>query len=237
MEYVFPREGYHSAILGTTGSGKTTLAAHTLSRAPFHIKPAFVIDFKREEIFAKCQRIREIGLHEKLPSHPGVYVLRPRPDEASKGDGTPDVENWLEKLWHHGNAWLYIDEGYLMPNKRWLRNVLAQGRSLGITAICTSQRPVDVSRSVFTEATYITCFRLNHEDDLDTVAGFTPKGMLTPARKTGNWGLPDFHSYWYSPASHKADDPQPYVVLAPVPGADAIVERIDDRLRPRHMIV
>jgi DNA helicase HerA-like ATPase len=230
MEYQFPREGYHSAILGTTGSGKTTLAAHTLSKAPFHLKPAFIVDFKREEIFSRCTRIREIGLHERLPQQPGVFILRPRPDEAWKGDGTPDVETWLSKLWHQGNAWLYLDEGYLMPDRAWLRNVLAQGRSLGITVLCTSQRPVDVSRSVFTEATYLSVFRLNDRKDTQRVAEFTPPGMLENR-------LPDFHSYWYSPASHRADDQQPYVILSPVPGADAIVERIDDRLRPRHSIL
>jgi DNA helicase HerA-like ATPase len=225
MDYQFPREGYHSAILGTTGSGKTTYAAFTLSKAPFHIKPAFIIDFKREEIFARCSRIKEIGLHETLPQAPGLYIIRPRPDQAF-----PEVETWLEKLWAQGNAWLYIDEGYLMPDRAWLRNVLAQGRSLGITVIATSQRPVDVSRSIFTEATYITVFRLNDKKDWQRVGEFTPPGMLKNR-------LPDFHSFWYSPSHHRHDDLVPYVIQSPVPGSDAIIERIDTRLRPRHSVV
>jgi DNA helicase HerA-like ATPase len=230
MDFIYPNEGYHSAILGTTGSGKSTYGAWILSRAPFHKKPAFIIDFKHEELFAKCLRIREIGLHEKITRSPGLYVLRPRPDEAFRTDGTPDVEKWLEKLWQNGNAWLYIDEGYLAPDRAWLRNVLAQGRSLGITVLTTSQRPVDVSRSVFTEATYVTVFRLNDKKDLQRVGEFTPQGMLENR-------LPDFHSYWYSPAHHRADDPQPFVIQAPVPGADKIIEFIDGRLRPRHTIL
>jgi DNA helicase HerA-like ATPase len=230
MQFIYPREGYHSAILGTTGSGKSTYGAWLLSMAPFHLKPAFIVDFKHEEIFAKALRIREIGLHESLPTVPGVFIVRPRPDEAYKGDGTPDVETWLEKLWNAGNAWLYIDEGYLMPDRAWLRNVLAQGRSLGITVVTTSQRPVDISRSVFTEATYVTVFRLNDKKDWQRVGEFTPPGMLEKR-------LPDFHSFWYSPAHHRADDPQPYVIQSPVPGADAIIERLDSRLRPRHTII
>lgn len=230
MKFVYPREGYHSAILGTTGSGKSTYGAWLLSRAPFHLKPAFIIDFKHEELFAKSLRIRQIGLHEKLPTQPGLFILRPRPDEAYFGDDRHDVEKWLEKLWTQGNAWLYIDEGYLAPDRTWLRNVLAQGRSLGITVVTTSQRPVDVSRSVFTEATYVSVFRLNDKKDLQRVAEFTPPGMLENR-------LPDFHSYWYSPAHHRADDPQPFEILAPVPGADQIVETIDSRLRPRHTVL
>lgn len=231
MDYVFPEEGYHHTVLGTTGSGKSTLAAFELSRSPFHIKPAFIIDFKYEEIFARVPRIREIGLHEKLPEHPGVYIVRPRPDEAFMGDGEfHDVENWLKKLWVKGNSWLYIDEGYLMPDKRWLRNVYAQGRSKGITILATSQRPVDVARSFFSEAAYLSVFRLNDRKDVQRVGEFTPPGMFENR-------LPDFHSFWYSAKHHKTDDPKPYAVLSPVPGADTIIQMFDDRLRPRHTVI
>lgn len=224
MEFSFPREGYHTAILGTTGSGKSTLGAHILSRRPFHLKPQFIIDFKHEEIFAKSQRIVEIDVNANLPTQPGVFIVRPRPDQQL------EIEAWLERLWQQGNAGLYIDEGYLMPDKAWLRNVLAQGRSLGITAITTSQRPVDVSRSVFTEAAYVSVFRLNDKKDVQRVGEFTPPGMLETR-------LPDFHSFWYSPALHRADDPQPYAILSPVPVGDKIVELIDSRLRPKHSLI
>jgi DNA helicase HerA-like ATPase len=230
MDFAFPREGYHSAILGTTGSGKSTYGVWLLSRAPFHQKPAFVIDFKRDPIFEGISRIREIGLHERLPSKPGLFILRPRPDEAYLGDGTPDVESWLEKLWHAGNAWLYIDEGYLAPDRAWLQNILAQGRALGLTVVTTSQRPVNVPRSVFTEASYVTAFRLNDRRDQQRVSEFTPPGMLDTR-------LPDFNSYWYSSLHHRADDQRPYVILPPVPGADRLAETIDGRLTPRHKLV
>lgn len=223
-EFHFPEQGYHTAILGTTGSGKSTLGAWLLSRFPLHLKPHFIIDFKHEDIFAACSRIREVGVHETLTASPGLYIIRPRPDQQD------EVEAWLERLWHHGNAGLYIDEGYLVPDKAWLRNILAQGRSLGITVITTSQRPVDVSRSVFTEATYVSVFRLNDKKDLQRVGEFTPTGMLQNR-------LPDYHSFWYSPKHHKADDLSPYVILSPVPGAEKIVEQIDARLKPQHSLI
>lgn len=224
MNFNLPEEGYHTAILGTTGSGKSTLGAWIISKAPFHLRPQFIIDYKHEEIFARLQRIREIDVNESLPREPGLYVVRPRPDQID------EVERWLERLWNVGNAGLYIDEGYLVPDKAWLRNVLAQGRSLGITVITTSQRPVDVSRSVFTEATYVSVFRLNDKKDVQRVSEFTPPGMMERR-------LPDFHSFWYSPKHHKADDRWPYVILSPVPGADAIIETIDSRLKPRHIMI
>lgn len=224
MKFSFPEEGYHTAVLGTTGSGKSTLAAFLLSKSPFHLRPQFILDYKHEDIFARLQRIREIGINDALPSEPGLYIARPRPDQED------DVEAWFERIWHAGAAGLYIDEGYLAPDRRWLRNLLAQGRSLGITVITTSQRPVDVSRSVFTEATYVSVFRLNDRKDVQRVSEFTPPGMLDRR-------LPDYHSFWYSPKHHRADDAFPYAVLPPVPGADEIVAAIDARLKPRHVMI
>ena len=223
-EFNFPQEGEHTTILGTTGSGKSTLGAWIVSKSPFHLRPHFVIDFKYEEIFARLNRAREIGTHETLPNAPGLYILRPRPDQLD------EVEDWLRRLWEHGTAGLYIDEGYLMPDRAWFKNLLAQGRALGISVVTTSQRPVDIPRSVFTEATHVAVFRLNDKKDMQRVAEFTPPGMLEKR-------LPDFHSFWYSPKYHKADDPFPYVVLSPVPGADAIIETIESRLKPKHTVV
>jgi len=223
-EFTFPREGYHTAVLGTTGTGKSTLAAHLLSRAPFHLKPQYILDYKFEDIFAMSKRIVEIGINDTLTRTPGVYIIRPRPDQED------EVEDFFKRLWHHENADLYIDEAYLAPNKTWLRNLLAQGRSKHISVISASQRPVDVPRSVFTEASYVSVFRLNDRKDYQRVGEFTPEGMIEKR-------LPDYHSFWYSPLHHKADDPQPYVILSPVPRAEQIVELIDSRLRPRHSLL
>lgn len=224
MDFHFPEEGFHTAILGTTGSGKSTLGAWMISQKPFHIRPEFVIDFKGEEIFQRLNRIRELHVNETLPSSPGLYIIRPRPDQQD------EVEDWFRKLWEHGNSGLYIDEGYLVPDKAWLRNLLAQGRSRGITVTITSQRPFYVPRSVFTEASYVAVFRLNDEKDKQRIREFTPNGMLERR-------LPDYHCFWYSPKHHKADDNIPYCILKPVPNADELIERIDARLKPQHSLI
>lgn len=224
MEFRHPREGYHTVTVGTTGSGKSTLAAFLIAKSPFHLRPQFVIDFKGEDIFASLHRIVEIGVYDTLPTQPGLYILRPRPDQQD------EVEAWLEKLWNQGNAGLYIDEGYLMPDKKWLRNVLAQGRSLGITVITASQRPIDVPLSIFTEATYFSAFHLSYKKDKQRVEEYTAEGLCERP-------LQEFHSVWYDRKQHKPGDPAPYVVLSPVPEAATIVDMIDSRLRPRHTLL
>lgn len=219
----WPRTDEHTAILGCTGSGKTTLAAHVLSNAPFDRMPFICIDYKNDDLLAKIGRLKEIGLDETIPEKPGLYVIRPLPSEAD------EVEKWLWKIWERGHTGLYIDEAYLLPNKEAIKNILAQGRSLRIPVIAASQRPVDVPRSIFTEASHIAVFRLNDRRDKKTVAEFTPDGMLEKR-------LPDFHCFWYSVKDHSAGDLQPYHVLSPVPIADKIVETINDRLAPEYKV-
>lgn len=218
-EFRWPAIDEHCAILGCTGSGKTTLASYVLSQAPFDQMPYVAIDMKGDDLLGSIKHIKEIGLHESIPDKPGLYVIRPLPSDA---DG---IENWLYRLWQAGYTGLYVDEAYLMPDKVWLRNILAQGRSKRIPSIFASQRPVDIPRSIFTEASHVAVFRLNDDRDRKTVREFTPRGMLDER-------LPDFHCCWYSPKLHTATDEKPWFVLRPVPQAEKIISIIDDRLKP-----
>lgn len=220
VKFRWPRTDEHVAILGGTGTGKTTQAAYVLSLSPFDKMPYIAVDYKGDDLLAGIDRLREIGMHERLPTAPGLYVIRPFPSDIE------GMENWLWKVWHQEFTGLYIDEAYLLPNKAAIQNILAQGRSKRIPVIAASQRPVDVPRSLFTEASHISVFRLSDKRDKKTVEMFTPDGMLEKR-------LPDFHSFWYSVKDHKQGDVWPYHVLAPVPRAEIIVDRINERLAPK----
>ncbi len=143
-QFRWPNTDEHCAILGCTGSGKTTLASYVLSEAPFHVMPYVCVDMKGDELLGSINHLREIGLHESIPTQPGLYVVRPLPSDV---DG---IENWLYRLWKQEYTGLYVDEAYLLPDKVWVRNILAQGRSKRIPSIFASQRPVDIPRSIFT---------------------------------------------------------------------------------------
>ena len=83
-DFRLPGVDEHLAVLGCTGSGKTTLASWVLSKAPFDMMPYIAVDFKGDDLLASIDRLIEIGLNDKIPSKPGLYVVRPLPSETHR---------------------------------------------------------------------------------------------------------------------------------------------------------
>lgn len=216
-EFRFPNETQRTAIIGRTGSGKTQAGTWFLSEAPFDRQPYIVVDYKRDRLIGGIDRAREIGLKD-VPKQPGLYVVRPNPadDEA--------VENWLWKIWAHEKIGLYIDEGYMLPMgpKGAFTSILTQGRSKKIPVLCLSQRPVFLSRFVFSEADFFAVFQLNDSEDAKTAQRYIPRDRLNIRDE-----LPDYHFYWFDVAKRGAFHMQP------VPRDDAILQRFEDRLKPK----
>lgn len=208
-----PTTSQRSAIVGRTGSGKTQYGFWQTSYAPFDRQPYYIVDYKRDHLLNSVDRIKEIGLHEKPPKQPGLYIVHPSPHEEA------EVEAWLWKVWEKQRCGLYIDEGYMLPDKGALRAILTQGRSLQIPVTMLSQRPVWLSRFVFSEADFITRFHLNDKDDLKTVSRFMPSEL-------GKERLARYQSAWYDVSEDMG------LIIAPVPAADTIAERIEQRLKP-----
>ena len=225
-EFYWPKPTERLAIMGRTGSGKTQLGGQVLSTAPFDKMPYVIMDYKRDELLNKIKRTREIGLNE-IPKKPGLYIIHNDPGFED------ETEKWLFNVWRRGRVGLYFDETYLVPDQKALQAILTQGRSLRIPAICVSQRPVQVSRFVFSEADHVAVFHLNDDRDVETVKKFTPRGFVDyvpPEHRSVDYPrdtrLPNYHSRWYDIKNDRQ------YVLKPVPTADDIVKAIDARLQP-----
>jgi hypothetical protein len=182
-----------------------------LSHQRFDKRPWVAIDFKREGLFDQIgiPPIQQIGLGS-VPKKPGLYIISPRPDQED------ELEAWLWRVWERENIGLYIDEASLMPDKDAFRAVLQQGRSKRIPCICCTQRPVDVKRGVFSEASYFAVYRMADKRDYRTVEGFIPADLSMP--------LPAYHWHWYDVQRNRL------LHMGPVPKPAAVAELARSKL-------
>jgi len=209
-----PRYDKRTAVIGSTGSGKTQFAVWLLSTRDFDARPWIIFDYKGDEL------IDEIGgtlitVHSPIPTKPGIYIVRPIPEHDDKA-----VIDFLWKIWARGDIGVYVDEGYMIGQRNPALNAcLTQGRSKRIEMIILSQRPLWLSRFVFSEANYFAIFNLTDEDDRKTVGRFVGGKGTKP--------LPAYNCLWYDV------DKQQSCQFAPVPDRQFLIETFQNRLRKK----
>lgn len=205
-------------IIGATGSGKTWAGVYNLSLRNYDEKPWIVYDFKNDELINSIEGAAHISLGDKLPERPGLYIVHPRPGNELQ------VDEHMLRIWDRENIGVYIDEGYMIPNKsEGFRSLLTQGRSKHIPMIILSQRPVYMDRFVWSETQYFQIFRLQHDDDISSAEKFVHHDLSKR--------LPPFHSYYYDVGSDRL------VKLAPSPDSDAILDTFDTRLPKMRKVI
>jgi DNA helicase HerA-like ATPase len=212
-EFELPRPDQRVLILGSTGSGKTTVGAWLLSLAPFDQMPYVIIDYKRDDLLGGIKGKREIKNWE-VPKEPGLYHLKPNPvsdDEA--------IDDWLMDVWRTRGIGLYVDEALRLPTSRRgaFESILTQGRSLLIPVISLSQRPVDLTRYAFSEANHVVAMRLTDIRDRKKVGEYVPIDV--------NYRLPEYHAHWYN-----IEQDQSYS-MSPVPRAAELLKTFSERLK------
>lgn len=201
-----PNEKQRTVIIGRTGSGKTVAGVWHLSQRNWDEMPWIIFDYKGDELIASFDPT-EIDIDGKLPTEPGLYVVRPLADVDDEA-----VEKFLWAIKNRGNIGIYIDEGYMLPNNGKsiaMRAIQTQGRSLRIPTIILSQRPVWMDRFIFSEADFYQVFHLNDKRDRRTIGSFMPA--------EANKNLPEFHSYYYDVGKDQL------VILGPVPTGEDLV--------------
>jgi len=211
-KFILPGGEDRTTVIGMTGTGKTVLIGWLLSLQRFNERPWVWIDFKNEILLDKIgdppMRPLKLGT---MPGKKGLYRMRVRPgdDEA--------LEEWLWQVWEKENIGLVCDEVSLMPQKDAFKALLRQGRSKRCPIISGTQRPVDCDREVFTEANYLSVFRVKDERDYKIIKGMTgTDGFTAP--------LPPHWSYWYDAKQNCL------LTLQPVPGPDAVAKSFKDRV-------
>lgn len=210
--FEMPRPDQRVFILGSTGSGKTTMGVWLLSQAPFDAMPYVIVDYKLDELIGAIKGKRKITL-DQIPSEPGLYHLTPNPVSDDE-----KMEEWMLRVWRKRGIGLYVDEAMRLPMKKSgaFESILAQGSALYIPVITLSQRPVNLSRSVLSEANHVIVFRLTDIRDRETVAKY--------ANVQVDYKLKKYHSVWYNVDAH-----QNYAIM-PAPDRKTILATFKDRL-------
>lgn len=185
----FPDNTSRTCVIGQTGTGKTVFGLWLLSTCKtlnWKRTPVILIDFKGDTLIEKIENVgaaKEIDVRSRPPKKPGLYIIRPHPHEREL------VDEFLWKVWSQGKTGIFVDEGYMLDKSNAFNAILTQGRSKEIPVIILAQRPVWLSRFVFSESQFFAIFNLIDRRDRDTVQQIV-NADLTRQR------LP-YHSLWY----------------------------------------
>lgn len=164
------------AIVGTTGSGKTTFArlfVAQLKRLWPHLS-LYVLDSKDAGDFARWPGVVTGDSAPRVLRGPGVQVWRP-----DLGDPA-EYDEWMARiLAGHDRtrpAVVLIDElSSIAPNRERypaaFAKLLKQGRGKGICVVSLTQNAVNIPRDVLAQTTHLVRFRLQNDSDARRVDG------------------------------------------------------------------
>ena len=168
------------AIVGTTGSGKTVLAAHLLSG----LTRVVVIDPKHTFNLDGFKT----GWQLPLFSKDYKLIVRPRRGQDER------LGNLLYTLLGSGNLIIYVDELATMVNSyklsvEVLEEIARTGRERHVGLWTATQRPAWIPKIFLTESETYIMFQLRTENDRKYMAGLMGDEVRLPIEKYQFWYL------------------------------------------------
>jgi hypothetical protein len=173
------KQGQHVTLVGPTEAGKTSLALDILPERDFVV----VLATKREDD-SLYPRLRREGFvmqdeldldHKKTPK----IIFRPplrTPDTKGLLEQSERFSECLLEIYEVGHWSLYCDEVRYLTEKLKLTSEMdtlwLQGRSLGISIMCATQRPVSIPVNAFAMASHIFSWEMYRHDDINRVAEY-----------------------------------------------------------------
>jgi len=182
------KRGQHIAIIGDTGTGKTTVTQAILAARRY----ALVLRSKADDVtWQGYQRVRRALPALDSPMYERILL------EPSFEDQWREFAIALDRAFRQGNWAVFVDDlphvqeldrRHLMLVKR----LLIMGRSVGISVVTAMQRPVDVSRYSIAESRITISFMLEGRDVLN-VRDSTSPAMAQAVAGLGEHDLAMFH--------------------------------------------
>lgn len=158
------------AIFGASGSGKSSLQKLEL----LDVRPPRIAiwDPKREySAFAKMVSDMDLLMKGALAGGPFALLWQPL---GGRDKMRRQFDAFCRIVNKAGNCWVVADEIADVTEPGWAPEgweiLTRQGRHAGITIRGLSQRPSDIDKSFYGNATHIAVFRMNAESDVDRMA-------------------------------------------------------------------
>jgi len=171
-----------AAIVGRTGSGKTTLARQLVGtyRNLVVIDPKWRFELARTMVVAGSAA----DFARLYPQRTTRLVYRPDPESSDHAD----VDAVIRRVLRYGRTCLCLDEAmdYATPSAILpaYRRALTQGRELLVPVVSLTQRPRAVHNTVLSEAEHLFVFDLQVASDRDKMADLAGDALreriLTP---------------------------------------------------------
>lgn len=162
------RQGQHIAIIGSTGSGKTTLSYQVLKLRQYVIAIRTKSDPFRWLGYRAVKKQRDLKIRT---GESNKFLLSPGLD--AQGD---EIDATISQVMREGGWTILFDEMFWIQNRLGLakrvEDLLTQGRSNNISVLVGAQRPAHLTRFAISEPQYIICNRLNDGRDIDIVKEF-----------------------------------------------------------------
>lgn len=164
-------QGQHITMIGTTGSGKTTLAEQILGIRSYVV----IFGVKgRDDSMEKFIRSGYIRLKRWNPDIDDYVVLWPVVKGAAHINDQREVfEEAIDSIFRSGGWCVVFDEvSYLSDTLRMekhLKFLLNQGRSSGISVVGMTQRPAFIPLAFYDQATHLFLWRDNDHRNLARV--------------------------------------------------------------------
>ena len=162
-------------IVGTTGSGKTTLARALLCNRP----DVVIVDPKGGFEWDSTYRPKAGGLitddFALVQGWEGPAPIIYRPTIAVAAHGMEPFWHWV---WERRHTLVYIDEAAMLCPTRGvipggLARAIQQGRQREISVWSATQRPANIPVPLLSESEHVFTFRLRNPDDLKRMADYT----------------------------------------------------------------
>lgn len=149
--------GEHVAVIGRTGTGKTTLTSQLIDLREY----VLFFRTKADDVrFPSLRKVRDTARMRDLFSH--RLLFDPAYEQQASQGGI-----MIEKAWRQGGWTIFLDELFYIHKiglQKHVDMLLTQGRSKRITVVAGMQRPVHVTRFALSEVTHIFSFGLEPRD-------------------------------------------------------------------------